>query len=35
MFEINVPLYLGAHHHAYERHNPFKNDQTFIKTSRI
>lgn len=35
MFEFNVPLYLGAHFHAYERHYPFKPDGTYIKTSKI
>ena len=35
MFQFNVPLYLGAHFHAYERHFPFKKDGTYVKTSKI
>lgn len=31
MYDTNVPLYLGAHHHAYERHYPFKADGSYIK----
>jgi len=28
---VNAPVYLGAHYHAYERHFPFKYDNTYVK----
>ena len=35
MFQVNAPLYLGAHFHGYERHYPFLADGSYKKTSQV